>query len=99
MSTERQLVLLQGDICVFSWSVGVHGKAQFAGNGRRPSQELQHSQGRRQANSSGTPVASRRGVAALDKDRAIACAPRLAAKRRRGAESVNITLQEYWRCP
>jgi len=39
---------------------------------------------------------SRSRVAALDKDRAIAFALRLAAEHHRPAESVIITLKEHW---
>jgi hypothetical protein len=41
-------------------------------------------------------VVPRRSVAVLDKGSTIACARRLAAKHHSSAESVNITLKEYW---
>ena len=44
-SNEPELVLLPGDIVMFSWSVSVPGKARLAGNGRCPCQEVQRCPG------------------------------------------------------
>jgi hypothetical protein len=89
------LVLLQCDSYGCSEFVSVHGKAQLAGNGRFPCQELQRSPWALTS----PPAGRLRGVpqprCSAWKGHAIPCALRLAAKRHGDAASVNITLKEY----
>ena len=92
---NRVLVLLQCDNYGYSWLVSVHGKAQLAGNGLSPCQEVQ----RRPWALTSQPAGRSCGLPQLRysvcKGLAIHCALRLAAKPHRSAESAIITLKEY----
>ena len=89
------LVLRQYDSAGFSEFVSVHGKAQLAGNGRFPCQELQRSPWALTS----SPAGRLRGVpqprCSAWKGHAIPCALRLAAKRHGDAAPGNIMLTEY----
>jgi len=88
-------VLHQGDNCGFSWLVSVHGKAQLAGNGRSPWQELQ----RRPWALTSQPAGRCCGLPLLRysacKGLAIHYALCLAAKTHSSAEPAIITLMEH----
>ena len=88
-------MLLQGNNCGYSWLVSVHGKAQLAGNGLSPCQEVQ----RRPWALTSQPTGRFCGIPLLRystcKGLAIHFTLRLAAKTHRSAESVIIALKEH----
>ena len=90
------LVLLPGDIAMFSWSVSVPGKARLAGNGRSPCQEAQRGPGALTDQPFGrSRAARRRRCRGLPRATAIGGARRLAHGPHTNAEHGNITLQEH----
>ena len=88
-------MLLQCDNYGRSWLVSAHGKAQLAGNGYSPWQEVQ----RRPWALTSQPAGRSCGIplprCSVGKGLAIHCTLRLAAKPHRSAASAIITLKEY----
>ena len=88
-------MLLQGNNYGCSWLVSVYGKAQLAGNGLSPCQEVQRRPWALTSQPTGRSCWLPPLRSSACKGLAIPCTLRLAAKTSRSAESAIITLKEY----